>query len=285
MNEIKFSQMLIFLREKAGLTQEQLGDALGVSGKTVSKWENGASAPDLSMLEAVADHFGVETDVLLGRKSDEEKTPRELIRTELSGLDADGAALKLFQIARESIPASFGRISGKVSAVPDLGIRNSCSAEGFYNFNVSSEDVSLAIMLMRSRSNFAFLADETSLERISELMRLLSDTDAIRICAYIHSTACSLSFTAGHVSRMTGVSEEKCAELLDRFCKAELCTSETAHLGERSVEVYESYGSGRIFALIVLAYEHMCGKRCYDHHMGGKLKMIEGNVGDGKGEK
>ena len=42
-------------RQEKGLTQEQLAGALGVSPQAVSKWETGASAPDLAMLAALAD--------------------------------------------------------------------------------------------------------------------------------------------------------------------------------------------------------------------------------------
>ena len=38
-----FSQKIIELRRAAGLTQEQLGEKLGISGQAVSKWERGVS--------------------------------------------------------------------------------------------------------------------------------------------------------------------------------------------------------------------------------------------------
>ena len=51
-----FSEKLIELRKNAGETQDALGEALGMSGKTISKWESAATEPDLSMLTALADH-------------------------------------------------------------------------------------------------------------------------------------------------------------------------------------------------------------------------------------
>ena len=46
----EFARKLAELRKAAGETQEQLGEVLGVSGKTVSKWESDAAEPDLGML-------------------------------------------------------------------------------------------------------------------------------------------------------------------------------------------------------------------------------------------
>lgn len=52
------------LRRQNGFTQEDLAEALGVTRQTVSKWENGVSAPDLSMIPGIAAFFGVSTDTL-----------------------------------------------------------------------------------------------------------------------------------------------------------------------------------------------------------------------------
>lgn len=54
------------LRKGAGMTQEQLAERLGVSPQAVSKWENDISCPDISMLPAIAEVFGVSADALLG---------------------------------------------------------------------------------------------------------------------------------------------------------------------------------------------------------------------------
>ena len=54
------------LRQKRDITQEEFSEALRVSVQTVSRWENGVNAPDLSMLPQLAIYFRVTTDYLLG---------------------------------------------------------------------------------------------------------------------------------------------------------------------------------------------------------------------------
>lgn len=54
------------LRRERELTQEDLAKELGISAQAVSKWENGG-APDIEMLPALADFFGVSIDYLYGR--------------------------------------------------------------------------------------------------------------------------------------------------------------------------------------------------------------------------
>ena len=52
------------LRRAAGLTQEMLADRLGVTSQAVSKWERQLSCPDVSLLPAMAEVFGVNIDEL-----------------------------------------------------------------------------------------------------------------------------------------------------------------------------------------------------------------------------
>lgn len=56
------------LRLNKGDTQERLSEELHVSCQAVSKWENNAALPDISMLPLIADHFGITIDELLGHK-------------------------------------------------------------------------------------------------------------------------------------------------------------------------------------------------------------------------
>ena len=56
------------LRNKAGMTQEALADALDVSRQAVQKWESNASCPDINNLLAISQRFNVPLDELLQNK-------------------------------------------------------------------------------------------------------------------------------------------------------------------------------------------------------------------------
>lgn len=59
------------LRAQRGLTQEALAAQLGVTAQAVSKWENGAAAPDISLLPAISAYFGVTIDELFALTDDQ----------------------------------------------------------------------------------------------------------------------------------------------------------------------------------------------------------------------
>ncbi len=69
----KINDIIAQHRRSLGLTQEQLGAQLGVSGQAVSKWENGDSMPDILLLSDLCDIFGISADKLLGRTSSDNR--------------------------------------------------------------------------------------------------------------------------------------------------------------------------------------------------------------------
>lgn len=64
MSSEHFSQNLRRLRTEKGLTQEQLGQLLGVSVQSVSRWECGNTLPDVMLLPQIARLYGVTVDDL-----------------------------------------------------------------------------------------------------------------------------------------------------------------------------------------------------------------------------
>ena len=73
---------LIELRKSKNMTQSELGEKLNYSDKTVSKWENGDSSPDLSALCKIASVYGVTLDDLV--KEDAVKKIRQNVEEKAS---------------------------------------------------------------------------------------------------------------------------------------------------------------------------------------------------------
>lgn len=65
MDAIKTGAYLAMLRKARGATQQEIAEQLGVSNKTVSKWESGGGLPDITVLPALAELYGVTADDIL----------------------------------------------------------------------------------------------------------------------------------------------------------------------------------------------------------------------------
>ncbi len=100
------------LRKKKGLSQKQLGEALGVSNKAVSKWETGAAVPKTQTLVKLAGVFDISAEELLSGKCDEmqtfdglsQKTKNMMLRQRLDEIENENRireykAAKIYLIA------------------------------------------------------------------------------------------------------------------------------------------------------------------------------------------
>lgn len=65
-----FSQRIYELRKQRGLSQKELGEAVGLSHKAISTIESGSRSTTIEKLVLLADFFGVSTDYLLGRRAE-----------------------------------------------------------------------------------------------------------------------------------------------------------------------------------------------------------------------
>ena len=65
MDCVKVGRLILLLRKEKGLTQQQLADQLNISNKTISKWECGSGAPDVSLWEELSAVLGADVLKLL----------------------------------------------------------------------------------------------------------------------------------------------------------------------------------------------------------------------------
>lgn len=68
MDLIQTGKFIAALRKEQGLTQEQLGEKIGVTNKTVSRWETGTYLPPADVLLIMSELFGVSINELLSGK-------------------------------------------------------------------------------------------------------------------------------------------------------------------------------------------------------------------------
>lgn len=90
------------LRKRAGLSQEGLGEALGVTRQAVSKWESDNGIPELDTLIAMSRLFGVTIGQLLGVEEPAECRMQEMQNAEAVGLNEERVEAILRRYVEES---------------------------------------------------------------------------------------------------------------------------------------------------------------------------------------
>lgn len=78
MDMTKMGAFLQALRKEQGLTQEQLGEQIGVTGKTISRWETGTYTPPVDMLLMLSERYDVSMNELVaGERLSPEALPEK----------------------------------------------------------------------------------------------------------------------------------------------------------------------------------------------------------------
>lgn len=88
MDNIKIGELIKTLRKEKNLTQAELADKLMVSDKTVSKWERGGGAPDVSLMIPLCEELGITVNELLsGERLEKEEYVKKAEENLVSALE------------------------------------------------------------------------------------------------------------------------------------------------------------------------------------------------------
>jgi transcriptional regulator with XRE-family HTH domain len=81
MDQIKIGSFLKELRKEKDLTQETLAERLGVSNRTISRWETGSNMPDIGMLVELAEFYSVSIPEIINGERKSESMDQETKET------------------------------------------------------------------------------------------------------------------------------------------------------------------------------------------------------------
>lgn len=256
-------------RREARLTQEALGDKVGVSMQAVSKWENGG-VPDALLLPSIADALDVSVDALFGRGYSEKDTETALAQQVFDGAPQMQRALELiFTMHR----ASFGE---KYFAKEDtLACFRNCHSQ-----YIGEKGVSL--MQLNEKADYAFIAPKpeggwgTALlnrEEQTRLFALLGQPDAFEALIFLHAQGDG-PFTLGYFSEKTGAQRERAGELLDIWEGYGLVRSEQAAIDDRIETRYTAHKNPALIPLLAFSLELIRRPNVFNFYRGSEQPLL-----------
>ncbi len=111
MDQEKIGRFIASCRKECDLTQEQVAEKLGVSNKTVSRWENGNGFPDVSLLQPLCELLNISVnELLLGEKIPEDNYRKKVEENTIRILEECRFSLesgRYFENTEETINLSF----------------------------------------------------------------------------------------------------------------------------------------------------------------------------------
>ena len=103
----QLTDMLIYLRKRAGLTQQELAEKTGLTRSTIGMYETGKREPDLETLEVFADFYNVDMNTLTGSTLAPPVAP------------SDSAAREIMDMLSDMTPEELALVKARISKIKE----------------------------------------------------------------------------------------------------------------------------------------------------------------------
>ncbi len=268
--EYKIGEKISVYRKAKGLTQEALGELVGVSGQAVSKWENGG-VPDTYLLPSIARVLGVSIDALFGV----EKVISDYCEDEiLDNLFEFCAQNKkdfdffefMFEIFWTLQSSHFGNEKRqKLNEVIEKNRGNRQITSQIINNNGTTY-----LSLVENFPFFCAVRDTSEIskklleeDKFSEFFSLLASEDGFRAIIFTQSTTESSQYTAETMAEKIGISLERFLAIEPLLVKYGLLNEDSLTLNDSVIKVYHKWSNPEIRPLLIMAYQFINARQCY----------------------
>lgn len=236
-------------RKELGMTQEQLGQLVGVSSQAVSKWEKGG-APDVELLPAIADRLGVTIDGLFGRDSACKADMETLLKQWLNAFPEGKRLNALYQLLTSSYTDLCPQLEDFIFTLsPDapcymnewkegreaVWMRTNLTSEEGLVLGVASREFPMFLLLPESDEGYGrHFADN---ERYRHLFSALAQKGGLEILRYLYGQKPNY-FTAASIAKRTGQSLLGVKKTLSDMEACHLVKKKQVELEEDIIDVY-----------------------------------------------
>ncbi len=234
------------LRKERGLTQEQLGQMVGVSAQAVSKWEKGG-APDVELLPVLAGKLGVTIDALFGLEGGSKVNVEQTVSGWLFSFPERERIGQLCRLVW-SVVKCF--LPGGVE-MPVMGYLKSCRADqkhenqlmysqlcggGGLLLDVHAEDLSFVTLWPEPKEGYAAFLEP--MENFRRLFSVLARPGCLELLEELYRRKPKY-FIPEVVLKRLDLPHETVVELLEEFEKLHILWSMKLELEEGEVKAYQ----------------------------------------------
>ena len=283
------SERIAQLRKDRGLTQEQLGQLVGVSAQAVSKWEKGG-APDVELLPVLADRLGVTIDALFGREAGEavdiHQAASRWLRTVPKERRFDQIC-RLFWIFTQNMVDEV--------TMPDIGYLEQAAAlwedetsgikqwaisrvwlDGGYMLSLHAEDLSFATIWPEPEGGYD--AHFASMDKYRALFSVLARPGCLEVLEYLYSRPYR-HFVPETVAHALSLPVEEGRDLLDSLLELQILQKTELELVDGLTNAYSRREEDSTLAPFLYMARCMMQAGGYLFNIGGTEKpLLRGGV-------
>lgn len=270
------SENIANLRKAAGETQNDLADTLGISNRTVSKWENGESEPDCRYLMELARHYHTTVDNLLGYEP-EPATDAPITNEKAAQIcfrEIHEATRRLTDAFSDNFKRVYRPEDDETPQIPDeIPELQGCRDTGVTSSRIISrvvrtDDNNLAYTLMSNKANYRWLNDDAG--KLANYFKALADPRLIRLAYRMYTKGFPEAFTADFAAETCGCTAEEVHPLLDLMC----WTKSSVELEDGEAVVYRIQPDHITLVILALAHEATTEDYSSCHSFNGMVRPI-----------
>ena len=244
------SERIAQLRKERGLTQEQLGQMVGVSAQAVSKWEKGG-APDVELLPALADCLGVSMDGLFSRCEDAPQNIDRQFNRWLQTVPRYERMNRLFHLLATNLLGLYmdtqylnsdeGRTVAATCYLTDLPdnervwLRSQFTTDEGMILGVIAEDFPMYLLLPEPPEGYD--VHFASNDDYRKLFRLLAKEGCLELLLFLYHKKFSY-YTPAALAKQTGLSTEQVEGLLPGLVDCQLLLDRSLELEDGPTQMY-----------------------------------------------
>lgn len=253
-------------RIEKGITQEQLGQLVGVTTQAVSKWERGGT-PDAELLPKLSQVLSVSIDSLFGLG---EENLLMLIMHRINQMNKEEAYRFALSI---SWAIENGLMPGDLSSegvLSEFEERLNSDNNKAHYFSKIMQDEGMATMRMSPDFHYFFLMKEpnsgikerlTDVETLRKVFEVFADKNILSIIFYMYSRL-NTPIATSLISRNTAIPEDEVDKYMDILCKNNMAKKSVIETAEGEMYSYMFNQETSVIPLLCFADER---KRQFKH--------------------
>lgn len=280
---IKIGDNIAYYRKKRGLTQEELGELLNISGQAVSKWENGG-VPDIYLLPEIAKIFDVSIDSLFGCKKKVSEITKDEILNELFKYSSYNNFYRkgdfdAFQFLFEAIWSIQCAYLGNEELYDYNEIIEKHQNNSQITSQIINDEGTTYLSLVKDFPFFCAVSDSSVIsqkllneENFCEFFSVFSKEYGLKAIVFTQTASEENQYTDKAIAEKIGITESEFAEICPVLVKYGFLHEELLLLDDKKVKIYNKWNNPEIRPLLMLAYQFINARQCYYNFMSNRTK-------------
>jgi transcriptional regulator with XRE-family HTH domain len=268
------SKNIAELRRKKGVTQETLAEVVGISAQAVSKWESGG-LPDIELLPAIADYFGISIDELFGRSVFSDSRAETATAKYISSIQPDLKITKAFEhcwtLERSLFDMSEPDEHTSLSAIRDKEKEAFSQMRSDNGITLMSLSKTLPYFLIMPEPENGWSGELYKTEDYMKFFGMLADRDVLKVLFLLYSRD-NKPFTPRLLEKELQIKAEDGVKILERLTEYHLITTSEIELDDEIEVVYNFDPNPAFIALLSFSKEMIINPNCFYYYSGGRTK-------------